>query len=282
MNAVLDEKCFNDFLKLIYELTGITIAKNRNSMVEGRLRKRMTTLAINNYEEYLSLVKNDPQERVKFIDLITTNETYFFRTPRIWDYIEKTVLPQWRKQYPVSGTFNAWSAAASSGDEAHTLGVIFQAFKEKNSGFAYRVTGTDISAEMIALCRAGLYSGKSIEFFKKNRLDYFNKYMVRAGTEQYKAVDVIRNSIQFVQHNLFKKFQAKEKFDLILIRNVLIYFTPADQEKVLGLLSPLLKPHGVLIIGESESLSHIKTPFKHVEPLIYQLDATGKTTERVA
>lgn len=83
MEVVLNEKCFGDFLKLIHELTGITIATNRTSMVEGRLRKRVSALKLSSYEEYLSFVKQDKGEQVNFIDLVTTNETSFFRTPHI-------------------------------------------------------------------------------------------------------------------------------------------------------------------------------------------------------
>jgi chemotaxis protein methyltransferase CheR len=88
MNMVLGEKCFTDYIELIHDLTGITIGKNRNSLVESRLRKRIMTLNLTSYESYFKRVKEDKSEQVKFVDLVTTNETYFYRTPRIWDYIE--------------------------------------------------------------------------------------------------------------------------------------------------------------------------------------------------
>ena len=109
------EKCFLECLALIHELTGITVATNRVSMVEGRLRKRVLLLKLESYEDYLKLVKQDKKEQVFFIDLVTTNETYFFRTPRIWDYLETKFLPEWFAKHPKQ-VFTAWSAAASSGD----------------------------------------------------------------------------------------------------------------------------------------------------------------------
>lgn len=275
MEVTLNEKCFNDFLILIHELTGITIAKNRTSMIEGRLRKRVTALQLNSYEEYLGLVQKDQNEQTQFIDLVTTNETYFFRTPRIWDFIEHKFLPAWFAQHPKQ-VFMAWSAAASSGAEAHSLGILCQDFKEKNPAFLYQIVGTDISHEMVGLCQEGHYSGRLIESFKNNKSQLFEKYMRNAKDGSYQVAPEIKNRLKFFQHNLFRPLQSQDRFDLILVRNVLIYFTGQDQEKVLSLIAPRLADDGVLIIGESESLSHIKTSYQSIEPLVYQAESSKK------
>lgn len=269
MSLILNEKCLNDFIKIIHELTGITIAPNRSSMVEGRLRKRLTTLGLTSYESYLKLVREDSSEQVSFIDLVTTNETYFYRTPRIWDYIEKKLIPEWFTAHP-KAIFSAWSAASSSGEEAHTLGIICQAFKENNPNFLYQITGTDVSREMVGLCQQGNYAGRSIESFKKNRPELFEKYMTKATGESYQVIPEIKSRLKFQQHNLFQSLQRKEQFNLVLIRNVLIYFKGPDQEKVVSLIGPKMAEDGVMIIGESESLTHINTGFTSVEPLVYK------------
>ena len=266
---LLNEKCLNDIIKLIHDLTGITIASNRNSMVEGRLRKRLTTLGLATYESYLKLVREDKSEQINFIDLVTTNETYFYRTPRVWDYIEKKLLPEWLIAHP-KAVFTAWSAASSSGEEAHTLGVICQAFKDKNPGFLYQITGTDISKEMVGLCQQGHYSGRSIESFRKTRPELFDKYMIKVADVDFQVAPEIKSRLKFQQHNLFQPLQHKEQFNLVLIRNVLIYFIRSDQEKVISLIGPKMAEDGVMIIGESESLTHINTNFKSVEPLVYK------------
>lgn len=269
MDVVLSEECFHDFLKMIHELTGITIAQNRASMVEARLRKRMKALSLVTYDSYLKYVKENRAEQSFFIDVVTTNETYFYRTPRIWDYIENKFLAEWFTANPKK-VFTAWSAAASSGEEAHTLAIICQAFKEKNPAFLYQITGTDISNEMVGRCQQGHYSGRSLESFKSLRPELFQKYMRMQENNVFQILPEIKARIKFSQQNLFKCKPPAEKFDLILIRNVLIYFKPGDQETVLSLIAPCLAEDGKLIIGESESLSHIKTPFKYVEPLIYK------------
>lgn len=278
MEIALSEKCFNDFLKLIHDLTGISIANNRTYMVEGRLKKRITALKLPSYEDYLKLVREDQKEQIYFINLVTTNETYFYRTPRIWDYIENKLLPSWHETHPKT-IFNAWSAAASTGAEAHTLGIICQAFREKHPSFLYQVTGTDISIEMIEHCQQGHYSGRTLESFRNSRPELFNKYMRSTKEEIYEVVPEIKSRLKFQPHNLFKSLPLKEKFHLVLVRNVLIYFTAPDQEKVISLIAPKMDEDGVMIIGESESLSHIKTPFKSIEPLIYKQILASSTNQ---
>lgn len=269
MEIILSEKCFNDFIKLIYELTGITIGHNRNSMVESRLRKRLIALKLTSYEDYLILVKEDKTEKINFINLVTTNETYFYRTPRVWEYIEKKLLPCWVKTHSHS-VFKAWSAAASSGEEAHTLGIFCQEFKEKFPSFHYEIIGTDISNEMLNLCQKGQYSDRSVESIKKLRPNLFQKYIQKSETGSYRVISEIKNRLKFMPHNLFHPAAMNEKFDLILIRNVLIYFKATDQEKVIFLLEPKIAEDGIMIIGESETLAHINTNFASVEPLIYK------------
>ncbi len=266
---MFSDECFRDSLKLIHALTGITIAPNRKSMVHGRLRKRAVALKLDSYETYLDLVKSDNNEKVVFIDIVTTNETYFFRTPRIWAYLQEVFLPDWISKNP-DRKFSAWSAAASSGDEGHSLGILLQAMKDKNPKFSYEILGTDISQEMVRTCQTGVYKGRSIGSFKTTRPEWFHKYMKSQGSDEFQVTPEIKSRLKFQQHNLFKPLVSTQKFDLVLLRNVLIYFTDVDQEKVLKLIEPRLSDTGILIIGESESLTNIQTGYSNIQPLIYK------------
>jgi len=271
----LSDECFGEFLEVIHRLTGITIAQNRKSMVQGRIGRRTRVLGLAGYEDYLNLVRTSKEEEPRFIDLITTNETQFFRTPRIWEYLERVFMPQWFSANP-GKTFHCWSAAASSGEEAHSLGILCYRFLSTHAGFDFSITGTDISEEMIHRCEEGIYHGRSIESFSATKPTDFSLYMEVAGGG-YRVIQDIRRKIQFKQHNLFNRFNPASRFDLILLRNVLIYFTGKDQEKVLENLAPLLSDTGILIIGESESLAYIKTSFESIEPLIYRKVAREST-----
>ena len=270
----LSENCFKKALQLIHSLTGISIAESRKSMVQGRLRKRAAELKMESYDQYLAFVEQNNDEKVKFIDIVTTNETYFFRTPRIWTYIQDVFLPEWIKRNE-GKPFHAWSAAASTGDEAHSLGVLLQAFRDKNPKFSYQILGTDISREMVEICKVGVYKGRAIESFKSSKPDLFLKYMKAGNADGFQVIPEIKARLKFQEHNLFRPLLLKESFDLVLVRNVLIYFKGEDQEKVLKLIEPKLQEDGTLIIGESESLTHIKTGYLPVQPLIYRKNSTS-------
>lgn len=274
----LTDECFSQYIHLIHNCTRITISPNRKNMLESRLRKRMSHLKFNHHEEYLAYLKSHPDEKKIFINLITTNETSFFRTARIWHYLEKQFLPSWHEAN-FNTTLRIWSAAAASGEEALSLAIICEEFRTHHLHFTYQIIGTDISEEMISLCKNGRYSGRSLELFKKQKPELFYKYMTQTKEGDYEASMVLRNHLRFQQHNLFEAFKVTVKFDLVLLRNVLIYFSRPDQEEVLNILRPALKDEALLIIGESETLSHIATPFKIIEPLIYRINTSQLDTK---
>lgn len=274
VDDVLSDGCFDVLVELTHRFTGISIGKSRKFLLEGRLKKRIRELKLAGYQAYIDYLKATPDEKESFIDLVTTNETYFFRTPRIWEYLEKNYIPTWHKNNP-KGTFRIWSAAASSGDEAHSLGVLCQAFKDSTPDFQYQILGTDISQEMVALCQKGSYQGRSLEQFQKLKPQWFQKYMKKDG-ESFQVIPEIKAKIKFQTHNLFQTLAGGQKFDLILLRNVLIYFTREDQAKVLNNVHKALEKQSILIIGESETLSYVESEFERVEPLIYLPRSTVK------
>ncbi len=263
----LSDETFHRIVGLIHDVTGITVGASRKSMVEGRLRRRLRELGVDRYEHYVELVRAGGDERLAFIDAVTTNETQFFRTPRIWAFIEQDFLPRWFAAHP-GRTCRIWSAAASSGEEAHSLAIACDLFAARHTGFAYRILGTDISREMVARCEAGLYSGRSLDAFRRARPDVFAQYML-PQQEQFALAARPRSAITFRRHNLFEPLRGQQPFDLVLLRNVLIYFTASDQERVLANVGACLADDAALIIGESESLSSLTTGFAQVQPLIY-------------
>ena len=117
----MNDLCFNQFSKLIHQMMGITIGADRKEMLSGRLRSRMRELSLDTYESYFEYLTANKSEHGSFVNAITTNETYFYRTPRIWNYVSGEFLPDWF-QANQGKTLKVWSAASSTGEEAHTLG----------------------------------------------------------------------------------------------------------------------------------------------------------------
>lgn len=264
----MDSATLQELLSLVHKLTGITMTASKKSMLQARLRKRMRTLGLLSYTSYIKSVKKNPAETQEFINLVTTNETSFFRTARVWDYFSDVYLPQWVSKNG-SKNLRIWSAAASSGEEAYSLIMSCEEFqKNKKADLKYQITGTDISTEVLALAQKGFYNGRSMEGFKASFPGLLEKYFVPQG-DGFSVNAMLKSKIKFAPHNLFNA-PEENIYDIVFLRNVLIYFNEVEQGKVLKNISKALVPGGVLVIGESESLARFENLFKYQRPLIYE------------
>lgn len=261
-----------DFSKLrdiVHQNTGITIGEGRKSMLTSRLRKRLREVDAQSFSEYISRLANDPSERQELTNRVTTNETYFYRTPRVWDYFQTQILPNFHNRNP-KRTMRIWSGAASTGEEAHTIGVLSEDFRLSHTGFDYSVLGTDVSSRVLEVASQGVYKGRAIARFKEGQPELFNKHMVGNDSDGFSASDQIRSRLKFKLHNLFDRLAGTGQFDVVFLRNVLIYFTDEDQEKILSHVRNQMHPDGVLFIGESETLTKLNTAFEQIAPIIYK------------
>ncbi len=264
----LDSNSLDKFLSLVHKHTGISMGQNKKTLIQGRLSPRIRKLGLGSYNKYIDYMNSNKDEVQEFINLVTTNETSFFRTPRVWDFFIKDFLPNWSKANPKK-PLKIWSGASSSGEEVYTIAICCEEHRLKNPGFTYQIIGSDISSEVLALAEKAEYSGRSIEAFKTSNRVLFDKYMIASG-DYFKVHPDIRAKIKLNNHNLFNPPKDRNFFDIVFLRNVLIYFEPSDIEKVLANISKGLVMNGVLIIGESESLSSLKTSFKYKLPLVYE------------
>lgn len=265
----ISDACFKQFSALIHDMMGITIRSDRRAMLAGRVRSRMRELKLSSYDCYFDYVINNKEEHRPFTDAITTNETYFYRTPRIWNYISDDFLPDWYARH--SGErLNIWSGASSTGEEAYTLGIVMQQFKDQHRGFDYQILGTDIAPRVLDHAIKGLYKGRAIERFRKAKPELFARYMTGDDNSGFRVVAAISKNIRFEVFNLFDKNSKKPCHDLILLRNVLIYFTKEDQKTVMANLHRRLTLQGIAIIGESETLNNLNTNYEPVMPTIYR------------
>ena len=244
------------------------MASNKRTLLQGRLRPRIRTLGLSSYEQYFVYLTEHKSEIQTFINLVTTNETSFFRTQRVWDFFSKEFLPSWAERHRKE-PLRIWSAAASSGEEVYTIAICCEEFRARNQSFSYQLLGTDISTNVLAIAEKGEYQGRSIDAFLSSNKQTFGKYLTPVG-DAFRVADHVRGKIRFSTHNLFQQFPQANSFNIVFLRNVLIYFEPEDQEKVLQNVSRALLDNGTLVIGESESLSRLKTPFQFKSPLIYE------------
>ena len=265
----MDQSQFTKFQTLVYKLTGVAIANTRQSMLASRVGSRMRALNMTDFDAYYKTVNTDESERERFIDKVTTHETSFFRTPGIWQYLETTLLPSLSNS---GQSLNAWSAAASSGEESYSLSMLASNYRESSPGFQFAISASDISSDIIERCKSASYQGRNIERFREAKPEYFDRHMQPCDTG-FAVKPAIANRVKFFTHNLLEAPARKKQYNLVLLRNVLIYFTPEDQARVVTNVRQAMTDDGILIIGESETIPHTSLGFSDVEPFIYQVDS---------
>lgn len=257
-------------LSLVKEHTGINMEERKRDLLSARIRPRLRLLGLETFEQYIEHVETAPTGIQEFVNLVTTNETLFFRTATIWDYYQKEFLPEWFASNP-GGTLKIWSAASSTGEEALSLAMSCEEFKARNLSFKYRIYASDIATDVLDAAKAAIYKGKSVEEFKNKFPDLFGKYF--SATENgYRASAVLTANIEYQRHNLHQRPFRENFFDVVFLRNVLIYFDEPTQLQVLENIHRSLQSKGKLFLGESESLVRFKTSYVFERPLIYRKD----------
>ena len=271
----LNDADFEALRAIVHKETGISIADNRRSMLFSRLQKRLRETGEATFKNYIAKVTSDPDEMQELTNRVTTNETYFYRTPRVWSHLREVAIPAFLEAR-AARPMKVWSAAASTGEEGHTFGVVLEDVRLANPGFDYAVLGTDISSRVVAIANEGHYVGRPVARFKREDPELFAKHMVGDDTEGYRVKPEIKRRIQFKLHNLIKPLSSGGPFDVVFLRNVLIYFNDQDQETILANIHKQLRPEGTLVIGESETLKSLNCDFEAVAPLIYRPAVKGK------
>lgn len=254
-------------IALVRKHTGIAMNERKSVLLERRLQPRLAALALGSYQAYLERVESDRNEVPHFIDLVTTNDTQFFRTPQVWDYVARRFLPEWQRSHP-GRTLNIWSAAAASGEELYSAAMLCEEHRQQHGTLDYRIFATDISQQMLALAAAGRYAGRSVERVRASHPALYARYFVADGAGA-RVRDELKRHVGFASHNLLRPLRPAQQFDLVFLRNVLIYFDAEHQQAVLDSARPSLAPHARLILGESETIQRLASDYSFEAPMIY-------------
>lgn len=262
--AVLSDGEFKQFQSMIYDIAGISLSDAKKPLVSGRLAKRVKAHGLIHYGDYFRLLMHADQrdELQVAIDLLTTNETYFFREPQHFDLLRKQA-PQLRR---AGRPFRVWSAASSSGEEAYTIAMVLADVLGEE---AWEVIGSDISTRVLEKARGGHYPMTRIEGIPKQ---YLSRFCLK-GTGPQEGTFLmdrnIRSRVSFLQVNLNEALPKLGEFDVIFLRNVMIYFEMETKRKVVERMLPLLRPGGYFIVSHSESLNGITGGLKMLSPSVY-------------
>lgn len=263
---------FRQFRDLMRKISGIDLGDSKKHLVSGRLSKRVRERGMRSFGDYYRLITSgvDRDEYHRMVDLLTTHETYFFREPKHFEYLADTILPAIRAQSAGVRPIRLWSAASSSGEEAYGLAMVMM--NHLGDDYPWEILATDISREVLAKARQGVYGKERIDGVPR---EYLRRYFLhgigsRAGT--LRVVPEIRARVQFAEMNLNESLASVGEFDVVFLRNVLIYFDPPTKGEIVARVVGQIRRKGWLFIGHSESLNGITTAVRQERPTVYRKD----------
>lgn len=270
----MDDESFDRLSSFVTQEYGIKLPAVKKTMLESRLNKKVKSLGMSSYGQFLDFIFSDAGkqgELFKVIDLITTNKTDFYREPAHFQYLLEVFLPAYLSQHG-NRNMRIWSAGCSTGEEPYTLIIVLEEFKKRHPGFTYSLLASDISTRVIQTAYAGIYHQDRIADIPT---DLKRAYFLRSKDKESGLVRVkpeFRKKITYRRINLMDNNfgMTKRDLDIIFCRNVLIYFDKPTQEKVIKKFSGHLRNGGLLFLGHSESLMGMNVSLKQVKPTIYQ------------
>jgi chemotaxis protein methyltransferase CheR len=256
---------FKQFCSIIYQRSGISLGEKKEALVAARVGKRTRTLGLDTIEEYLSYVNNDQSgdEIIHLLDAISTNVTYFFRETEHFNLITQCFL-DWYSHGKRS--FRFWSAGCSSGEEPYSIAItLLEALQEKQVP-DIKILATDLSTKVLSTASNGMYDPKKVADIPALIMQkYFEK-----SHDTYRVSNSIRSLVTFCRLNLSNiPYPMSGPMDMILCRNVMIYFDQTFRKQLISEYHRLLKPGGYLLVGHSESLTGMTNGFKTVSPSVY-------------
>lgn len=269
----LSPRAFDFLSTLVYERSRIRLGPDRQSLVASRLRQRLVSLGLADYEDYCRLLAapGSDDEVDSLIDLISTNHTHFFREPAHFDLLAQHVLPRLaRGSQSNLRPLRVWTAAASSGEEAYSLAIVLGEFCRTHPWLSWHVDASDISQRMLVRCRQAIYEEEKVSLPRPEwRERWFQRGIgEREGYLRVKAE--LRRHVAVHWVNLFQDaYPVPRGQDVIFCRNVMIYFDAPSRALLVERLTDMLAPGGCLFVGHSESLIGIRHDLVALWPSVY-------------
>ncbi|MEY2686374.1 MAG: hypothetical protein RL375_572 [Pseudomonadota bacterium] len=264
----ISDRTFDRICQVMYDSVGMALNASKKSLVVSRLGPRIQKLGLAGYDDYLALLE-DEAEAAEFqmaVDLLTTNETYFFREPRHYEVLEQELTSR-RGRAPLS----VWSAAASFGDEAYSTAMLLADLQHSGRvGSGWSILATDISHRVLLSAKQAIYPEDRLRNVSPERL---KRYCLRGEGPAEGQVMIqprLRQNVRFGQLNLCKPFTGIGPFDVIFLRNVLIYFDAETKRQVIDRVVETLLPGGLFFIGTAEGRVHEGQRLESIVPGAYR------------
>ncbi|WP_373974108.1 SAM-dependent methyltransferase [Chitinibacter sp. SCUT-21] len=262
----LSDATFQRYSQWMKAQTGVHLADIKKTLVNQRLMRRLQARKVDTFEAYFRILthKDEEAERQIALDLLTTHETFFFREPKHFEWLRLFLM----RPRPNSQVLRIWSAAASSGEEVWSIAMMLSDCMGMNGN--WQLLGTDISQPVLDKARAGHYVMNRCDGIPRN---YLKEYCLKGQGKQANTLLImreLRHRVDFKVINLNEDLPSMAPFDVIFLRNVLIYFDADTKMKVVQRCLQRLQPNGYLIISHSESITGIFSNLKLIQAGIYQ------------
>ncbi len=263
----ISDREFAQFQAFIFEAAGITLSNTKKALVSGRLAKRLKHYDLDSYGDYFRLISSGtyPDEEQMAVDLLTTNETYFFREPQHFDFMKAELAKNVQYSKPV----RVWSAAASTGEEPYSIAMLLEDCLG-SQGRPWEIVASDISMRVLERAATGHYSTLRTGGIPQH---YLRKYCLKGTGQQAGTILVdrkLRQNVQFRQINLNSALPQLGTFDFVFLRNVLLYFNLQTKRQVVARLLTMLKPGGWLFVSHTETLHDVSDAVEAVRPATYR------------
>jgi chemotaxis protein methyltransferase CheR len=260
------------YADLIYQRTGIRVSPQKKMLLSNRLRRRMRETCINGFDAYYKhlrrLPPSDPEWNA-FLQEITTHETYLFRDQGQWDWLRKAYLPACASEARSGNrrrSLRIWSAACSTGDEAFTIACCIADRLPTYAQWQIHILGTDIGTDAVEQAKSGLFQERAMRLVPES---YKKRFFHKTAAGAWQACPVLTQMVAFRQHNLLERLRDGP-FDLVFLKNVLIYFAPESKKRVIDNLRSAICPRGMLVVGPTEGVADLVRDYTHLEPWLYQ------------
>ncbi len=269
----LDDRAFGRITALMHATVGLSFTDNKRPLISSRLTPRIQRLGLTSFDDYAALIEGqgpdgDGGEFQVAVDLLTTNETYFFREPAHYELLERELSRERPQRLAV------WSAASSFGDEAYSTAMLLADLAQQGRiGADWSILGTDISDRVLSSAAQGIFPAERLRGVAPERL---KRYCLRGEGESDGLVqiqDKLRSRVRFGQLNLCASIDGLGPFDVVFLRNVLIYFDPPTKRAVVDRVLGQLRPGGLFFIGTAEGRVACDTPITPLAPGAFRKSA---------
>jgi len=269
----LSDAQLDRFAKLVYETVGVQITAQKRAMLSNRLRRRLRERDLSDFDDYYRLLMNTSRvspEWDQFLQAVTTHETFLFRDQAQWTWFQQEFLPQRlaaAASNPSARKLRIWSAASSTGDEAFTIASSIAGALANPTTWNIEIYGTDIGIESIRHAQAATFGERAM----KNVPELLRKrfFQCSADGTTWTALRQLRDWTRFERHNLLDPLRVAP-FDLIFLKNVMIYFDGPTKQRVLEHICTAMVPGTLLATGASEAVSNLLSGFERIKPWLFR------------